>query len=118
MKDLNLTKATETMRTSQAIKDMASHIADEPTASSTVNTRHLRIKRIENRPKIKNREAISREMLEISHHHLRYANTVAENMSLRPSSCKKCRKNQSTKAVHTLEEELSEEETYICYQHS
>ena len=36
VKDLNLVKTIETLRTSQAIKDMASYIADEPTAT-TVN---------------------------------------------------------------------------------
>ena len=38
IKELNLAKAIETLGTSQAIKDMASHISEEPAATSTVNT--------------------------------------------------------------------------------
>ena len=129
VKDLNLEKTIETLRISQAIKDMASHIADEPTATSTVNAvGQKKLKDKETRELTKDKEQRGHNQKNLrnftpSFKVCKYCGKKHEfKRGMCPAAekkCKKCGKKGhfakvclSTKTVHTVEEELSEEETY------
>ena len=127
IKDLSLTKAIETLRANQAMKfrvrDMASGTADDPTAGSTVNAvrqkkprdRDLRDKATKDKKNARNPSPVTQmcKFCGKKHEFKRGLCPAAEK------KCKKCGKKGhfaivclSTKTVHIVEEECSEEETY------
>ena len=119
MKDLNLVKTIETLRTSQAIKDMASYIAEEPTAATINAVGQKAFKNKEQRSHNQRNVRNFTPALKVC----KYCGKKHEfKRGMCPAAEKKCRKCgkkghfakvcQSTTAVHAVEEELSEEETY------
>ena len=129
VKDLNLEKTIETLRISQATKDMASHISDEPSATNTVNAVGQKVlKNKETRELAKDREHRGHTQKNVRNFTpslkvCKYCGKKHEfKRGMCPAAekkCKKCGKKghfakvfQSTKTVHAVEEELSEEETY------